>query len=137
MGCLFCSIAKKEIPAEIIFEDDKTLALLDIRPRAPGHTLVIPKKHAANVLESDPESLQALALTIRKVTGILQACLEPAGFTTGINHGEMAGQAVAHLHVHILPRFSGDGGGNVHSIVNNPGSESVAQIASRIRQKKV
>ena len=137
MECLFCKIISKKIPAEIIYEDEATLAFLDIHPRSPGHTLVIPKKHAENVLTADEASVQAVALTIRKVTGILHASLAPAGFTIGINHGAAAGQAVDHLHAHLLPRFSGDGGGNIHSVVDNPPAESVADLARRIRQKKV
>lgn len=136
-NCLFCKIIRKEIPAEIIYEDDTTLAFLDIHPRAPGHTLIVPKQHAENVLDANAQSLYAVILTIQHVTGILSASLSPAGFTIGINHGSEAGQAINHLHAHILPRFKGDGGGNVHSIINNPGSESVSHIADLIRKKKV
>lgn len=135
MSCLFCAIAEKKIPSETIYEDEKTIAFLDIHPRAPGHTIIIPKKHAATVLDADQTSLEAVALTIQAVTGILGASLSPAGFTIGINHGTEAGQAIAHLHVHILPRFKGDGGGNIHSVVNNPPTESVADIAGRIRHR--
>jgi histidine triad (HIT) family protein len=136
-SCLFCRIIRKEIPAEVIYENEATLAFLDIHPRAPGHALVIPKQHAENVLDANAESLHAVILTIQHVTGILSASLSPAGFTIGINHGSEAGQAISHLHAHILPRFKGDGGGNIHSIINNPGSESVSQIADKLRQKKV
>lgn len=137
MDCLFCNIANKKIPSEIIFEDDSTVAFLDIHPRAPGHTLIIPKRHSENVIDADASSLHAVILTIQRITGILRASLSPAGFTIGINHGSEAGQAIPHLHAHILPRFKGDGGGNIHSVVNNPGAESVHQIADKIRQKKV
>lgn len=135
--CIFCSIADKKIPSEIIFEDELTLAFLDVHPRALGHTLVIPKRHAQTVLETDNESLQALALTIRSVADILHASLKPDGFTIGINHGREAGQAVDHLHAHIIPRYQNDGGGNIHSIINRPSTETVSEIGNRIRQKKV
>lgn len=137
MPCIFCDIAQKKISSEIIFEDESTLAFLDIHPRSMGHTLVIPKKHAETILESDEASLKGIILTIRKITGILHASLDPAGFTIGINHGIKAGQAVPHLHAHIIPRYEGDGGGNIHSIVNHPPSESISAIGARIRQKKV
>lgn len=137
LSCVFCSIIAKQIPSEIIYEDGLTLAFLDIHPRAPGHTLIIPKKHAQTVLEADDASLQALALTIRSVADILHASLKPDGFTIGINHGKVAGQAVDHLHAHIIPRYQNDGGGNIHSIINHPGSKSANQIADIIRQKKV
>lgn len=137
MDCIFCKIITRAISAEIIYEDDRTVAFLDMFPRAPGHTLVIPKKHSSHILEASPEDVAASALTIRTIAGILHASLNPAGFTIGINHGKVAGQAIDHLHAHIIPRYQGDGGTNIHHIVNNPGTQTVAQIAEIIRSKKV
>lgn len=136
MNCLFCKIVTKQIPSENIYEDGSSLAFLDIHPKARGHTLIIPKTHAENILDISPESLQALILTIQKVTGILHASLNPAGFTIGINHGKGAGQEVDHLHVHVIPRFKGDGGGNINMVVSNPSTEPISATAQLIRQKK-
>ncbi|MDP2695633.1 MAG: HIT family protein [bacterium] len=134
MDCLFCKIAKKEIPAEIIYEDDNTVAFLDIQPIAPGHAMVIPKDHAENVLDLPDEKVGPVFLTIKTITAILNTALRPSGFTVGINHGKAAGQAIDHLHVHVIPRFAGDGGKSMHSIVKNPPQESIKEIANKLKK---
>lgn len=131
--CIFEKIIKREIPSEIVYEDNETLAFLDINPRAPGHTIVISKTHAPNLIDLPKEKVPSLFLTVKTVTGIIQKALKPDGFTIGINHGQVSGQTIDHLHVHIIPRFNGDGGRSIHSVVNNPPSESLASIAARIR----
>ena len=137
-GCLFCKIAKKEIPAEIVYENAETVAFLDIHPRAPGHTMVIAKHHSASLLDLPEEKIGPLFLAVKRVTQMVEDALVPHGFTIGINHGRVSGQAVAHLHVHILPRFEGDRGGSIHSVVENPPRESLQEIGERIRsQRKV
>ncbi len=131
--CLFCSIVEKRIPAEIVYEGSSAVAFLDIHPHAPGHTMVIPKTHAETLLDLDAASVQHLFSAVREVASLLKRALHPDGFTIGINHGKHAGQAVDHLHVHIMPRFVGDGGGSVHSVVENPPSESIGAMARKIR----
>ena len=133
MDCLFCKIAQKEILAEIVYEDADTLAFLDIHPRAPGHTIIIPKLHAENLILLPQAAVLPTFLTLQRVTGMLKRALDPQGMTLGINQGEISGQTVPHLHIHIMPRFDGDGGGSVHSVVNNPPKESLSVIASKIR----
>ena len=146
MDCTFCKIVKKEIPAEIVYEDDATIAFLDIHPRAPGHVMVIPKAHAANLLELAAPLVGPLFVAVKKVTAAIAASFCPegfapleaeplTGFTIGINHGRISGQAVDHLHVHIMPRFAEDGGGSVHSVVDNPPTEKLAAIAEKIRKE--
>ena len=120
MDCLFCHIATKRIDSQVVYEDAQTLAFLDIHPRAPKHTVVIPKVHGATILELAPDVLCALFLTVAKVTGMLTESLKSQGFTIGINHGKVSGQEVPHVHVHIIPRFAGDGGASIQSVVNNP-----------------
>ncbi len=117
MDCLFCKIANHEIPAQIVLEDDATLAFLDIHPLAPGHTVVIPKVHADRIIDLPEAAASALFLTVKRVSDRIHASLKPDGFTIGINDGEGGGQGVPHLHVHIIPRFKTDGGGNLHSIL--------------------
>jgi len=134
MDCIFCRIIKKEIPSEIIYEDNDTVAFLDIHPRAPGHTMVLPKFHAENILDLPDDKIKPIFLTVKKITAILLKALHPKGFTIGINHGRASGQMVDHLHIHILPRFEGDGGGSIHSVVNNPPQESISEIARKLRQ---
>ena len=114
----------------ILYEDEETMAFLDIHPLAPGHTVVIPKSHAENILELDENSVAPLFLTVRKMVGALKQSLAPEGFTIGINHGRTAG--IDHLHIHIMPRWLDDGGGSIHSVVNNPPKESLDSIKVKI-----
>lgn len=131
--CLFCKIANKEIPAEVVFEDAHTLAFLDIAPRAPGHTMVIPKVHAENILDLPEEEIGPLFVSVRKLAERLTRVLKADGLTIGINQGKASGQVVEHLHIHLLPRFRGDRGGSIHSVVDNPPKESLKDIANMLR----
>lgn len=130
--CLFCKIGKGEIPALTVYEDDHVLAFLDIHPVAPGHTMVIPKVHAENMLDLPESEVEPLFLGVKKVTGMLKTALQPDAFTIGMNHGRMSGQMVDHLHVHILPRFRNDGGKSIHSVVNNVPKESLEILRKKI-----
>jgi histidine triad (HIT) family protein len=132
MNCLFCKIVAKEIPGKIIYEDDSVLGLLDINPRSPGHTMIVPKFHAENILDLPDDLLAGVFLAVKKVTELLKSRLSPDGFTIGINHGKVSGQMVEHLHIHIMPRWAGDGGSSVHSVVDNPPKVSVDEIMKKI-----
>ncbi|MCF6276656.1 MAG: HIT family protein [Candidatus Magasanikbacteria bacterium] len=126
--CLLCKISKGEIPSYKIYEDENSLAFLDIEPHSKGHIMVIPKKHAVTILELDEESMKNLFASVKKVTEIIKEKLNPDGFNIGWNHGEAGGQVLQHLHVHIMPRYNGDGGKSMHAIVNNPGELSVEEV---------
>lgn len=106
--CIFCSIAKKEIPSHTIYEDDQVLAFLDINPTAVGHTLVIPKEHCDSFLDCPP----ALRDHVFEVAQTLAKKLEEALGCDGIhllsNMHEAAGQSVHHFHVHLIPRYKDD-----------------------------
>ncbi len=108
MNCIFCKIVKGEIPSKKVFEDEHTLAFLDINPMSTGHTLVIPKKHAENVFEIDEKELAHVHAIAKKIA--IQRKNEGA---EGVNilqtNGAVAGQSVFHLHVHVIPRKTGDG----------------------------
>ena len=131
--CIFCRIAGKEASAQTILETDKAISFLDIQPRSPGHSLVIPKKHASRLVELDDETIAAVFKATRDVVKAMQKALQPDAFNIGINDGEQAGQVVAHLHVNIIPRFKGDGGKAIHSVVYNPPQEEISVTAERIR----
>lgn len=131
--CLFCKIVKRDIAAEIIFENSNALAFLDIMPRAPGHTLVIPKVHARNILELSDAEVGPLFTAVQKVAERLIQVLKADGLTIGINQGEASGQVVDHLHIHLLPRFKGDRGGSIQSVVQNVPKESLKDIAAKLR----
>ncbi|MBI1961045.1 MAG: HIT family protein [Candidatus Liptonbacteria bacterium] len=131
--CLFCKIARKEISSQDVYEDADTFAFLDIHPRAPGHVMVIPKRHADTILALDESAVGPLFAAVKKVTAAIKRAFNPDGFTIGINHGAASGQAVDHVHVHVIPRWRDDGGGSLHSVVQNPPEESPDEIRDRIR----
>ncbi|HBI26028.1 MAG: Histidine triad protein [Candidatus Wolfebacteria bacterium GW2011_GWC2_39_22] len=132
MDCLFCNIANKEREAEIVYEDDHVVGILDIFPRTAGHTMIIPKVHVETILDLPEAEIAPVFAAVRKMTAILQEALSPDGFTIGINHGKVAGQAIDHLHIHIMPRWHNDGGGSLHSVVGNPPKESLKDIKEKI-----
>jgi histidine triad (HIT) family protein len=107
--CIFCKIINGEIPCHRVYEDEKVLAFLDIKPLNPGHTLVVPKKHYENIEEINEEDLIALILAIKKIGLLIKEKLGVAGYNVSENNGEVAGQEVPHLHFHIIPRHNGDG----------------------------
>ena len=131
-NCLFCKIIKKETSAEIIYEDSVSIAVLDVHPRSYGHAMVLPKSHAENILDLADEEIGGVFKAVKKVTMILSESLKPDGFTIGINHGKVSGQAIDHLHIHIMPRWCGDGGGSIHSVVDNPPKETLKEIKNKI-----
>lgn len=107
--CVFCRIVTGEIQGFIVFEDEQTLAFMDVARDVDGHILVIPKKHVKNILDCDSETLLAVARTVKTVSNHLT---ENCGYE-GVNllnaSNESAGQSVQHLHVHIIPRRHDDG----------------------------
>ncbi len=107
--CIFCKIVKSEIPSHKIYEDEDVLAFLDINPINPGHTLVIPKAHHENILDTPPDILCKLITTTQTVAPAVIAAVGTDGFHLDINNGATAGQVVFHAHFHIMPRFAGDG----------------------------
>lgn len=130
MSTIFRKIIDGEIPCHKVYEDDNNLAFLDINPRAKGHTLVISKTDGATLFDLSEEAARSLMTAVQKTMKVLQEKLNPEGFNIGINHGDVGGQEVQHVHVHIFPRYSGDNGTNVHAIVNNPGDMSVEDVAN-------
>ncbi|HEY4524006.1 MAG TPA: HIT family protein [Candidatus Paceibacterota bacterium] len=133
MDCLFCKITLKEIFSEIVYEDKFTLAFLDIHPCTPGHAIIVPKAHAENIITIEDKYVGPLFLAVKKVTKKIETTLQPQGFTIGINHGILAGQAIDHLHIHVIPRYRDDGGGSLHSIVHIASDTSLAELAKRIK----
>ncbi len=126
--CIFCKIIKGEIPNHTVYEDERALAFLDIYPHAKGHTVVIPKKHVETYFDLDDEQVKNFSLGVRNTMKKVQEVLQSDGFNVGWNQNEVAGQVVPHLHMHIIPRYKGDGGGSIHSIIKNPGDLSVEDV---------
>lgn len=130
--CLFCKIANKEFRAVAIYENDAALGILDIHPIAPGHTVILPKVHAETILDLPDSEIQGVFKAVKETILKIKESLAPDGFTIGWNHGKNAGQAIDHLHIHIVPRYTGDGGGSIHSVVNNPPKKSLEEIKAKI-----
>ena len=107
--CLFCKIAKKEIPSDIIYENDKVLAFLDIAPVNKGHTLVIPKKHSRNIFDIEEEDLIEVQKAVKKLAPAIKEATNAGGVNIQANNEPTAGQVVMHTHIHIIPRFVEDG----------------------------
>ncbi len=109
MDCVFCKIVSREIPARIVYEDDSTLAFLDIVPTNPGHTLVIPKTHHNDLLATPSPILAQISNAVQRVAGAIARGMGVTDFNIIQNNGAHAGQVVKHLHFHIIPRRHGDG----------------------------
>lgn len=109
MDCIFCKIVNGEIPSYKVYEDDNTLAFLDIAPVNPGHTLVIPKKHYANFEEIPEEDLCELIKVVKKVGQSIKEGLGVEGYNVMENNDPIAGQIIPHIHFHVIPRLGGDG----------------------------
>ncbi|MHA2003859.1 MAG: HIT family protein [Candidatus Thorarchaeota archaeon] len=106
--CLFCKIAKGEVPSSLVFEDDISMAFMDIFPINRGHCLLIPKKHYVNLLDIDLDLLGEMSKRLAVLTRKVYNSLEPAGILNAITNGEGAGQEVFHLHFHVIPREPDD-----------------------------
>ena len=133
MTCLFCRMVRKELASEIVYEDDVCIGTMDIHPRSPGHCFVIPKRHASHMGEVPDADMGGLFKGVRNAAALIKKALSPDGVTFGINEGNAGGQEIDHLHIHIMPRWNGDGGGSVQSVVSNAPEESIAEIAAKIR----
>jgi histidine triad (HIT) family protein len=104
--CVFCKIVAGEIPSAKVYEDEHTLAFLDIAPTVPGHTLVIPKKHCVNIFDADEETLAQVMATVKKIAPAVRDAVGARGMHINSNHEAAAGQLVFHLHFHLIPRHN-------------------------------
>ena len=103
---VFAKILLEEMPAHRVYEDDKTLAFMDIMPVAKGHTLVIPKTKATNIFEMDNEYLVAVSKTTKKIAEAIKQSLDPSGVIVTQLNGSTAGQTVFHYHMHVIPVYT-------------------------------
>jgi histidine triad (HIT) family protein len=106
--CIFCKIINKDIPADIVFEDDLVVAFLDIKPVSRGHVLVVPKKHTADVLSATDDVLIDLMPKVKKIAQALVKTVGADGINISANNGAASGQIIFHLHFHLIPRFNND-----------------------------
>ena len=106
--CIFCKLASGEFASATVYEDNLFRAILDISPATKGHTLVIPKRHMANLFELDGKELEKALSVIQKIATAVQKTMNCDGINVLQNNGIAAGQSVFHLHFHIIPRYDND-----------------------------
>ena len=104
---IFAKILRGDIPCVKIYEDDKTIAFLDVMPQAEGHTLVLPKEDAENIFDLSPDGAAAMMATVQKVAKAVKLATGAPGLMLMQLNGRAAGQSVFHIHVHIIPRQHG------------------------------
>jgi histidine triad (HIT) family protein len=106
--CIFCQIVAGEVPAQVIDEDERTVAFMDISPATRGHALVVPRRHARDLLEIEREDLEAVAVAAQRVARRIKERLGADGVNLLNSCGRAAWQTVYHFHVHVIPRYEGD-----------------------------
>ncbi|MCX6815760.1 MAG: HIT family protein [Candidatus Aenigmarchaeota archaeon] len=107
--CLFCKIARNEVPSFKVYEDEKVVAILDINPASSGHTLIMPKKHYLNLHDIPENTLSDCMTVVKKMTDRTRNKLNAVGVNIMQNNGRQAGQVIDHIHFHVIPRYENDG----------------------------
>ncbi len=134
--CVFCRIVRREAPASIVREDDATVAFLDIRPMNQGHVLIVPKIHGAHVEDLPPGTAGPILEAAREISAALRASgLRCEAVNFYLANGRAAGQEVSHVHLHVIPRYRGDGFGlRVGPDYGHaPSREDLETVAAKIR----
>ena len=108
MTCLFCKIIAGEIPCNKLFENDRVIAFLDIKPVNPGHTLIVSKLHTENILDTPESELKEMIAVTKKLIPKILDTIKADAFNIHINNNKTAGQEIPHIHFHIIPRFEND-----------------------------
>ena len=131
--CIFCKIVAGDIPSMKVYEDENCIAIMDINPATPGHVLIIPRKHAADLTEMD-EALGGKLLMVAKEIGIRQkTALGADGFNVVQNNGRAAGQTVLHFHIHVIPRYA-HGPQMVAWEPTTPSREQLGELCERLKK---
>lgn len=130
--CIFCQIIEGKIPASKVYEDNQVLAFLDITQVTKGHTLVVPKEHARNVLDMNEETAGALFAKVPAIARRLKDRLGAAGVNIINNNEEAAGQTVFHTHVHLLPRFDESDELQIGFTAHEPDFPALAKLAEQL-----
>ncbi|MBS0412901.1 MAG: HIT family protein [Proteobacteria bacterium] len=130
--CIFCKLVQGQIPAAKVFEDELTLAFMDLGQVNPGHVLVASKRHAATLFDLTPAEAGALMQTAQRVALAARAAFAPEGLNLFQANGAVAGQTVAHFHIHVLPRHAGDGV-DLAWPRKDPGPAALNEYAAQLR----
>lgn len=110
-NCIFCKIANGDIPSKTLYEDDMFRVIMDINPASKGHSLILPKKHFADIYELDNDTASEALVLAKRMAAVMTDALGCDGFNILQNNGETAGQTVFHFHMHLIPRYKNDGVG--------------------------
>ena len=130
--CIFCKIIEDQIPSAKVYEDEDVYAFLDITQVTPGHTLVIPKTHVANIFEYDEDLATKVMTKLPKISrAVRRAFPDMLGLNILNNNGQAAGQTVFHSHIHLIPRYQGDGDGFGWSFADNSKSYTSEEFSAR------
>ena len=130
--CIFCKIVEHSIPASVVCEDDATIAFMDLGAVNPGHVLVVAKPHVENILALDDALAARVFQTTARVARAVQRAFGPPGISVYQANGAPAGQTMMHFHIHVVPRWPGDGMNLVWPMKNPPRAELEAN-AARLR----
>jgi histidine triad (HIT) family protein len=131
-NCLFCGIVAGEVPAEIVDSDEHTVAFMDINPATTGHALVVPRRHAADLMEVSDDDLEHTMRAARRLAQRIDAALHPDGFNVLNACGPAAWQTVFHYHLHVVPRYEDDPL-ELPWIPREGAPDEIAALAERIR----
>lgn len=138
MSCVFCKIISGQAPASVVYEDELVLAFMDIQPVNPGHVLITPRVHASLLADLDPEVGGYLfRVAMRLAAALRRSPVRCEGINLFLADGAVAGQQVGHVHLHVVPRFQGDGFG-LHfgpDYARRPSRETLDEVAVAIRQE--
>ncbi|MFQ5988302.1 MAG: HIT family protein [Candidatus Methylomirabilales bacterium] len=132
MDCIFCQIRDGKIPSTRVYEDLLTLAFMDINPVNDGHLLVIPKAHAETIFDMSAADVAAVSATAKKMAEAIRQALHPEGLNLYQANGAAASQVVPHFHLHLIPRWKGDGRGFDWKLVKGD-PERISATADKIR----
>lgn len=126
-SCIFCKLANGDIPTKTVYEDENFRVILDLSPATKGHALILPKNHYKNLYELPEETAADVMKLAKKMAVMMTEKLHADGFNLVQNNNEVAGQTVFHFHLHLIPRYNGDGQ-NINWVPGNPSAEELAEI---------
>lgn len=132
-NCIFCKIADGEIPSKTLYEDEEFRVILDLGPATKGHALVLPKNHAENLYDLPKETASKVLLLAQKMASVMVEKLHCDGLNLVQNNGEAAGQTVSHFHLHMIPRYLGDGQ-SINWTPGKPTQEELEEIRRQITE---
>jgi histidine triad (HIT) family protein len=133
-NCVFCRIVARQIPATVVHEDEHTLAFMDLGHVNPGHVLVAVKAHVENLFGLENDQASAVSATMLRVARAIRDAFAPHGLSVYQANGKAAGQTVLHYHLHLVPRYDGDGMALTWP-VKNPPREKLEEYAAKIKSR--